>query len=235
MKREYFKWYSPALNREMELLAFGHAGQNMLAFPTSKGRFFDWEGFGMIDALAWAIDRGWVQVICVDSVDAESWYNYSVPPWRRILRHEQYDAYVRNEVVPFVVHRSGNPYIATAGCSFGGYHAANFAFRHPDVIRKVVAMSGMFDIKPMLDGYYDDHVYYNNPLDYLPGLSNSWYLDAMRQQKVFLGASPHEPYLDQYYRLADLLGQKGVPYRLDIPPDATHDWPFWRWYVNQCL
>ncbi len=48
MKREYHKWYSPALGRDMELLIYGHAGARVLVFPTSKGRFYEWEDRGML-------------------------------------------------------------------------------------------------------------------------------------------------------------------------------------------
>ena len=40
MNREYHKWYSPHLGREMEFLLFGHAGRPILVFPTSMGRYF---------------------------------------------------------------------------------------------------------------------------------------------------------------------------------------------------
>ena len=43
MNREYHKWYSNALRRDMELLIFGHSGIPLLVFPTSMGRFFDYE------------------------------------------------------------------------------------------------------------------------------------------------------------------------------------------------
>jgi len=46
MHREYQHWYSPSLGREMELLIFGHAGARVLVFPTSMGRFFEWEDRG---------------------------------------------------------------------------------------------------------------------------------------------------------------------------------------------
>ena len=46
----------------MELLRFGHAGQPVVAFPTSMGRFFQWEDFGLIGLLAWRLAAGAVQV-----------------------------------------------------------------------------------------------------------------------------------------------------------------------------
>ena len=71
MNREYHHWYSPALGREMELLLFGHAGARMLVFPTSKGRFYEWEDRQMMATLGDAIENGHLQVMCVDSVDEE--------------------------------------------------------------------------------------------------------------------------------------------------------------------
>ncbi len=41
MRRQYHKWFSPSLGREMELLVFGHAGAKVMVFPTREGRFYD--------------------------------------------------------------------------------------------------------------------------------------------------------------------------------------------------
>lgn len=89
MNREYHKWHSPRLSREMELLIFGHAGLPVMVFPTSAGRFFDFEDRDMIAALTGKIDAGQPQFDCVDSVDKESWYNQQAPPRSRIARHVQ--------------------------------------------------------------------------------------------------------------------------------------------------
>jgi len=74
MHREHRRWFSPSLQRDMQLLVFGHAGARVLVFPTSMGRFYEWEDRGMIGALAHHLDQGWLQLYCVDSVDGESWY-----------------------------------------------------------------------------------------------------------------------------------------------------------------
>src|SRR5207247_10128852 len=74
MKREYHRWYSPSLERDMEMLVFGHAGARVLAFPTSMGRFFRSEDSGMISTLSDQLEQGHLQLFCVDSVDEESWY-----------------------------------------------------------------------------------------------------------------------------------------------------------------
>ena len=80
----------------MELLVFGHAGARVLIFPTSQGRFFQWEDMGMIAALGEHLEQGWLQIFCVDSVDDESWYNKHISPAESAVRHNQYDQYILN-------------------------------------------------------------------------------------------------------------------------------------------
>ena len=57
MRRDYVKWYSPSLHRDMELLAFGERGFPVVVFPTSGGRFFEYEDRGMVNSLAPKIER----------------------------------------------------------------------------------------------------------------------------------------------------------------------------------
>jgi len=62
MNREYHKGYSQELHRDMDALVFGHAGMPLLVFPTSMGKFFEYEDRGMIGVLAPKIERGDLQV-----------------------------------------------------------------------------------------------------------------------------------------------------------------------------
>ena len=130
MYREYGKWWSPSLGREMEFLWFGKFGRPVMLFPTSGGRFFENEDFGLTGSLADKVDGGEIQLVCVDSVDYESWYNRHVHPAVRAARHAQYDSYLRNEMVPYAFNRAQRGDLAVYGASFGAYHAANFAARH---------------------------------------------------------------------------------------------------------
>src|SRR5436853_4842866 len=100
MQRDYVKEYSPSLGREMELLHFGHAGRPLLVFPTSMGRFFQWEDFGLVAAISDHIESGAIQLLCLDSVDGESWYAKDRPPRDRVSRHLQYESYIVNEILP---------------------------------------------------------------------------------------------------------------------------------------
>src|SRR5262249_52853173 len=181
MRRTYHRWFSPSLGRDMELLVFGHAGARVLAFPASKHPFYDWENRGLVGSLYWPISRGQVQLCCLDQIDEESWYGWHLPPAVRAARYNDYDGYLVREVVPFTLRQNANPFLIVAGPSFGGYHAVNFAFRHPELCNRVLGMSGLYDIKRFTDGYYDANVYFNNPVDYVANEQDQARLAALRR------------------------------------------------------
>ena len=139
MHRSHHRWYSRSLDRDMELLVFGHAGPPMIVFPSSMGAFFEYEDRGMIGALAGKLEHGALQLFCVSSVDSESWYNRHIHPRQRVTRHLQYEDYLlerRGPVGPPPESPSGT--IGVTGCSFGAYHAMVMALRqavHLHVVR----------------------------------------------------------------------------------------------------
>jgi len=230
MHREYTKWFSHRLNRDMELLIFGHAGTPVLVFPTSMGKFFEFEDRGMVETVRWQVENGHLMFFCVDGIDKESFYCSWAHPAGRIRRHVLYDDYVLNEVVPLMRHRSGHDKVVTAGASFGAYHCFNFAMRHPEAVHRCVAMSGAYDIRSFLDGYYDNEVYFNNPVDYLSNLSDGWYLDQYRHHlKIVLAAGEHDICLGPTQQMSAILNHKGIPHWYDFwGLGAVHDWPLWR-------
>ncbi len=231
MNREYHRWHSRELGRDMEILVFGHAGLPAVVFPTSQDRFYQFEDQGMVAAVADKIEGGRLQLFCVDSVDGESWYNRDVPPRWRIARQVQYDGYVIAEVVPFVRWRNPSPQLVAVGCSLGGFHAVNCGLRHPDVFTGCLSMSGAFDLKGLgfLRGYYDRDVYLNLPLDYLPGLDDLWFLDRIRRNTYVLATGVHDQCWNDNERLAAAMRAKGIPVRLEVWGDgARHDWPWWK-------
>jgi esterase/lipase superfamily enzyme len=229
MHREYHVDQSNALGRPMERLVFGHDGLPVIVFPTSCGRFFEFEDQGMVAAIESKINRGQIQLWCVDSVDNESWYNRDVEGSWRIARHMQYERYIINELLPHIRHRNWNQHVAMAGCSFGGFHAASMALRHPDKINAMLSMSGAFDVIRFLSGYYSDDVYYTLPFDFLPGLHDHWYLEKYRRNTYVLATGQHDQCWNENERLAAVMRSKGIPVRLDVWGDNTgHDWPWWR-------
>lgn len=234
MNREYHRWYSPHLQRDMELLVFGHAGARVLIFPTSRGRFFEWEDRGMMESMGQLIDRGDIQVYCVDSVDAESWYARNRWPGDRAHRQTQYDAYIQHEVVP-LTQRNPDPFLIVMGASFGAYHAVNFAFRHPELVGRVLAMNGLYTIRSWTNGYYDDNVYFNNPEDFVRGENDPTRLAQMRAMDVILTTSENEPLRGATERFSKILRDKGIPHALRVWRGWAHDWPYWKQMIDLYL
>lgn len=90
MEMQYFKAYSPALDREMECKVYGHAGKPVLFIPCQDGRFFDFEGYKMADVWSPWIENGDVMVFAIDTIDKETWSDkWGNAEWR-IYRHEQW-------------------------------------------------------------------------------------------------------------------------------------------------
>ena len=212
----------------MELLVFGHGGARVLVFPTSMGRFFEWEDRGMIGALREPIERGWLQLYCVDSVDEESWYARERHGGDRAWRHMQYEHYLLTEVVPFTQHRNPDPYLIATGASFGAYHAVNFAFRNPHVVQRVVALAGLYDIKQIMRGYSDDNVYANDPSHYMIHLSDPHRLDAIRRQDIVLAIGKDDPNRADNEHMSRVLWSKDVWHAFRLWDGWAHDWPWWR-------
>jgi esterase/lipase superfamily enzyme len=234
MQREYRKAFSQSLSREMELLVFGHAGAPVLAFPTSAGRFYELEDHGIVAALEPKISAGQLQLFCVDSVDAESWYNRHVSPRARIARHIQFEDYLVRELVPQILvpkimERSGPEGITAFGCSFGGYHSANIAFRHPDIFTAMVSLSGAFDLSAFLDGYSDHDSYLYLPTWYLPNLADPWFLTRLRRNRLVLATGWDDQCRFQNEQLDHILNEKKIHHQLHVWETVnSHDWPTWR-------
>jgi esterase/lipase superfamily enzyme len=227
MQRSYHRWYSPSLGRDMELLVFGHAGARVLAFPPSGHPFYDWEDRGLVGCLRWQLDNGHLQLFCVDQVDGESWYGRHLPPGERARRHGHYDLYLRDEVVPFTLRENANPYLIAAGPSFGAYHAVTFSFRHPHLVRRVLGMSGLYDITRFTDGYHDDNVYFHNPVSFIAHENDPARLIALKRLDIILAVGRDDPLVGQNQHLSALLWKKDIWHALRIWNGFAHDWPVW--------
>ncbi len=233
MTREHHRWWSNDLQRDMDVLVFGHGGTPVLVFPTSMGRFYEFEDRGMAGTLAGALDRGHIQLFCVDSVDGESWYNRAATPYWRVLRHVHYENYLVNDVLPLIRSKNWGS-LATTGTSFGGYHALNFAFRHPEIVRTCVALSGAFDIRGFLHGYWNENAYFHNPPDFVGGMQDGWTIDRIREMRIVLAAGEHDICLGDNRSFSDLLNRKGIGHALDVWGDGCyHDWPCWQQMVRK--
>ncbi len=242
MKREYHKWYNQGLGRDMELLVFGHSGARVLVFPTRVGRFHEYEDTGMVETLRHHIDNGWIQLICVDSIDHETFYCFWCSPRDRIVRHLKYEQYILNEVLPFSQHINGNPFLISHGCSFGAYHAVNIALRHPHRFGRVVGLSGRYDLttspegfRNLFDGYYDQDIYFNTPCHFIPQINDHWLLEAMRRLDIKLVVGERDPFLHNNQQLSQALWDKGIWHHFQVWSGRAHSFRRWREMITNFL
>lgn len=234
MQRDYHGWFSPSLDRPMELLWFGHSGRPLVVFPTAAARFWENEDFGIVGSLADKIESGQLQVCCVDSVNTESWHNRGTSPLWRVRRHDQYDRYLADELVPYVRHRASRGDVATYGASFGAYHAMNFALRHPELVSRVVAFSGVYDIHRMLEGYWDELCYFHCPTAYVPNFSDDHAGYIARSMSIVIATGENDHLADANREMGGLLHMKGIPAHVEIwPGQFGHDWPWWREHLRR--
>lgn len=234
MLRRYEKIYSPAVGRDMQILAFGHYGPPLIAFPSGGGQFYDFENNGMIEAVAHLIEAGKVKIYCPEGLDHESWLNHGIDPHWRAARHNAYQDFIINNLAPAIRFDCRLPdiKIGLTGCSLGAYHAANFALKFPHIFNYALCMSGRYNIEDVCGSSGSEDVYYNNPLAYLYHL-HGHALEHVRHNThlaLVCGQGAWEDKcLHDTHRLADLLAEKGISHERDIwGHDVEHHWYWWR-------
>ncbi len=242
MEREHILLPSEPMGRRVHLWRYGHFGMPLLVFPSAAGMAHEWEAHGMIDALADWIDAGLLKVYCVESNVAEAWTRKedSEPEWR-IQRHQAYEAFVEQNLIPFIREDCQTPDIAigATGTSMGAYYSAHFALKHPDAIRYALCLSGRYDITWITDGFNNDKIHAANPMAYLP------YLDGQRLDHVrnnthltlVCGRGKWEDgNIEDTQKLAGLLESKGISHICDMwGYDVSHEWEWWKRQVRYHL
>jgi esterase/lipase superfamily enzyme len=232
MHREIHQWHSPRLNKNMEIAVYGTYGFALLMLPTAAADYLEYERFQLLDTLKPYINAGKVKVFSINSINSEAWLNNRMHPRHKAIRHQQFNDYVTEEVVPFIrTFTSSETPIITTGASLGALHAANMFFRRPDLFAGTIAMSGLYDLTTYTKGYFDEDVYFNSPTHYLPNLNDEWTLNRLRSSghiHILTGSGDYED-PEGSRRLSGILSAKGIPHELDIwGGDMRHDWPTWR-------
>ncbi len=228
-------WYSHRVGRHMHVRWFGHGGARVLAFPTTLGDHNEWPNRYMPDVLRELIERGWITLFTLDHNHDWSWYNKRTHPHERAAHHLAYDAYLRDELLPFTEHVNGNPFVIATGASFGAYHAMSFALRNPTRVHRVIGMSGFYDITGMTDGWSDDLVYQCNPFAFVPNEWEAHRLDAMRRMDIIIAVGKGDPALGDNREFSGRLWGKGIGNALREWDGFAHDWPFWEHMIRRYI
>ena len=232
MEKHITSWYSNALQTEMPVAVYGYYGFALRLIPTASADYLEYERFQLIASLSPFIESGKVKVFSINSMNHESWMNYHIDPRQRAIRHQQWNQYVFDEVIPFVRSQtSAETPIITCGASFGALHSANLFFKRPDLLNGCIAMSGVYELTEYTRGYFDEDVYYNSPMHYMPNLTDHTILEQIRRSRhihLLSGSGAHED-PESARRFAGILYGKNIWYELDIwGQEWKHDWPTWQ-------
>jgi esterase/lipase superfamily enzyme len=228
--------WSDAIGANGSVVAYGHWGRPVLAFPAEGGGAWDFESQAMVDAVGGLLEAGRLKLYCVDSFDSASWSNASLPLETRAHEHRRYESWIFDDVVPWIHADCGGPQeIATVGVSLGAYHAVNFALKRADLFPLALGLSGNYDPATWdAWGERGSAAYFNNPMDYLAHMDGD-HLEWLRGRLSLLlvcGQGQWEDTtgaLESSKRLDALLSEKGIPHELDLwGHDVPHDWPSWR-------
>jgi len=232
MRRELTSWFSPSLQKEMPIVTYGYSGFALLLVPTAAADYLEYERFQLIDTLAPFIDEGKVKIFSVNSINNESWLNNNMLGEHKAIRHNQFNDYIYNEVIPFIKNSTSQETpIILSGASFGALHSMNLFLKRPDLINGVIAMSGVYDLSEYTKGFYDEQVYFNSPTHYMSNLTDDSILSEIRKsQHIYIvtgGGDYEDP--DASRKFSDILYNKGINFELDVwGNEFKHDWPTWR-------
>jgi esterase/lipase superfamily enzyme len=235
MQRFHDRFRSRLLERPVEYLWFGHAGRPLLMFPTSGGRYWENEDQGLVESLADYVSDGRLQVCCIDSFNDEHLNNLQIHPSERMRRFDAYDRYLSEEMVPMIAARAGRDDVAVYGSSLGGFHAVNFAARHPEQVARCIALSGLFDNHRLLDGHWDELCYYHCPVAYVANMDADWCRRLSTVEWV-IATGEHDSLVEETRKFSDLLRRKDIPVHSEVWPGVFgHDWPYWREHLRRFL
>ena len=212
----------------MDLLVLGHAGSRVLVFPTSRGSYHEWEDRQMPDVLGEQLRAGTLQLFCVASADDASWYDETIPIRQRAEWQGRYDAHLKDEVLPRMRAVNSSPRLITVGASFGGYHALNFALRHPELVTRALSMSGLPDIRRLTNGASDGEVYFQNPAEFMRNEHDPERLAAFRRMDIIQAIGRDDPLCPSNEAFSGMLWERGIGNALRIWEGWSHDWPYWQ-------
>jgi esterase/lipase superfamily enzyme len=232
MERALTSWYSHRLEKEMPIATYGWHGFALLLVPTAAADYLEYERFQLVDTLTPFIEAGKLKVFSVNSINSDSWLKKAAHPKHKTWMHGQFNAYIYEEVIPFIRQNTSNETpIIVCGASFGALHSMNLFLKRPDLIQGVLAMSGVYDLTEYTDGYFDEDVYFNSPQHYVPNLTDHGILEQIRSSNhihLFSGSGAYEdPNASRSF--ARILYDKGISYELDVwGEEWKHDWETWR-------
>jgi esterase/lipase superfamily enzyme len=231
---------SPALGRRAHVWCYGVMGTPLIVFPSNAGVAHEWQQSGMIDAIAPLLAAGKVKVYCPESNISQTLTGEG-PLGPRMQRHAQYEQFILETLVPFIREdcRMGDARMMAAGCSMGALYSSLFALKYPETFRGALCMSGRYRGSNIVEGGYNDDVYFNDPLAFVPNLSGQALARVRRNTHITLvvGRGPFENNcIPETLELGGWLKNKGIPHHVGLwGTDSRHEYTWWRRQVSHYL
>lgn len=240
MYKKHVSWYSSVMGREMNMMQYGENGIPIIAFPTDQGSFDEWENHGMINALSYQLEGGYNCLFNLQTMDYDSLLNMEIEPEERLNRYLKYQKFIFDELLPYIKKVSSDNFIIMSGVGFGAYHAANLVFKYPNRFGKLIGMDGLYEVTPYLGGFYNDTVYYNSPLHFIPQLDDSEILKNYERLDIRLVTSNINPnFEDHTERFSNMLRERMIDHIFDQKdPDLDGDldqWDYWKLVMRRHL
>ena len=227
MEAKIKKWRSPSLGKDMELAVYGESGTPVIGIPTRGATCKQWQEYGMIDSISYQLENEFNQLFVLSSIDNEALLNENSSPEQRVIRQQQFESYIVDEVVPYIKDQNSIEFIMIAGVDFGGYHAITTALKYPELFGKSIGISGIYDIRPYMDDYYDDDVYYSNPTDFVPNLNQKSLLEKVQDIDFRLVSYEEDKRMDEAVRMDKVMRMKFLDHDLDIWSERGDEWDLW--------
>ena len=230
-KIEHIAYYSNTLGRNINVEVTGHWGHPILMFPSSGGQYTQNTDFGLTEAVMRFVEEGRIKLYNIETLDMLSFYHEHMITEQKIHNYELYMQFLRNEMIPYIQSECNVHRIAVAGVSFGGYHAANTAFRFPDLVSHFIGMSAAYNIRSMAQLSDDMRIYYNCPDEFMQN-EEGWKYNHMQ---IVLGTSDWDICRDKNIHMSGILNQKGIDHWYDEKKWTPHDWPLWKMMYPEYL
>jgi esterase/lipase superfamily enzyme len=226
------RWYSERVEQEITLVRWGHWGAPVLVFPTAGGDAEEIDRMHLVGALWPLIEAGRIKVYSCDNLAGRAFAAKAGSLAYRCALLNRFEDCIAREVVPAIRTdcADAGAEVVAAGASLGAFMAVAVTCRYPWLFRAAIGMSGSYDLERVFEMQGTEDYYFATPLSFVPNLGNGSLLDALRRRFVLLafGGGRWESPGDSW-RLAGVLGAKGVPNRVDPwGPEYDHDWPTWR-------
>lgn len=207
-------WNSPSLGGDAVVRIYGNGGTPVIFFNTLCDATDTDSSF--LSCISFQLENSLNMVFTLEQPDYRLIFDEKEDPRRRLIEYLHLESFVTDELIPKAQRISGNDFIIIAGVGMGGYLAANLMLRHPSQFGKAISIGGKYDMRPHFDGAADEDFYYNNPIEYLPHLSDEFYLNDLRKMDIRIATYPSDDHFQDAETISDYLDNRGIGHQFDV-------------------